>query len=139
MPQFFTGLLLIFILLLATGILGALWKDKSQDLIKKELEGVHLSNATQKVQAEVQALEKKGRCCGLTNGPSDWGTVVPPSCDCVDESAACETVSERKLYKTPCIEFLKSFMKQHLTVLLGVAFAIAVLLVRIFFLLGQTF
>ncbi|XP_018611367.1 tetraspanin-8-like [Scleropages formosus] len=132
---FFSGLLLVFVFLLASGILVVLLKEKSKQLIMKKMTELSpLSNATEEVWTMVQALEKQGKCCGLVKGPTDWGTVVPASCDCKDKSAPCEMFGERELYKTPCTELLETFIEQHLTVILGVPFALAVLMI-----LGMTF
>ncbi|KAL4641463.1 tetraspanin-8-like [Arapaima gigas] len=125
---FFIGLLLIFILLLAAGILGAV-EGKSTEWIKQELGNMMpLPNQPADVQKDVQALETQGKCCGLINGPQDWGSSIPGSCNCTDTSAQCGIVSGKNVYTTPCAEFVIKYIKQHLTIALGIAFAIAVLM-----------
>ncbi|XP_036374173.1 tetraspanin-8-like [Megalops cyprinoides] len=125
---FFTGLLLIFILLLAAGILGAVAEDKSKEWMKGELEKkLPLANQTEDVKSNLQALEVEWKCCGLINGPEDWGSPVPSSCNC-KETAMCKEFDGTQVYKTPCAEFLTSFVKRNLTVVLGVAFAMAILM-----------
>ncbi|XP_066580095.1 tetraspanin-8 [Amia ocellicauda] len=127
---FFIGLLLIFILLLAAGILGAVGENKINDWIQESLKKLlPLSSQPPDVQTDLQALEVQGKCCGLVNGYSDWGSNIPTSCNCTDTSAPCQTFGTRNLYKTPCMTFVIAFMKQNLTVVLGIAFAIAILMI----------
>ncbi|KAM6986571.1 tetraspanin-8-like [Aplochiton taeniatus] len=127
---FFIGLLLIFILLLAAGILGAVGEDKTKGWIKERLQGLMpLSKQTPEVQTDLQHLEVEAKCCGLINGPQDWADLVPSSCDCKDTTQQCTTVGGRSVYSTPCIEFVTSFMEKHSVIVLGIAFAIAVLMI----------
>ncbi|XP_036376200.1 tetraspanin-8-like [Megalops cyprinoides] len=126
---FFIGLLLIFILLLAAGILGAVGEEKSKQWVREKLQKLlPLSSQPADVQTDLQALEEKAKCCGLINGAQDWGSSIPSSCSCTDTSASCEMVGGKNVYKTPCIQFVTDFMQQHLTVALGIAFAIAVVM-----------
>ncbi|KAK6292350.1 hypothetical protein J4Q44_G00369340 [Coregonus suidteri] len=109
---FFVGLLLIFILLLIAGILGAVGEKKSQVWVKESL-GKLLPLRDQKpdVQTDIQKLEVEAKCCGLINGASDWGSTVPSSCNCC-----------------PCVKFVTSFMEKHAIIALGIAFGVAVLM-----------
>ncbi|KAJ8411246.1 hypothetical protein AAFF_G00172520 [Aldrovandia affinis] len=76
---FFIGLLVIFILLLAAGILGAVGEDKSKDWIKEKLEELlPLSDQPADIQTDLQSLEVEGKCCGLIKGAADWGSNIPP-------------------------------------------------------------
>ncbi|KPP60397.1 Tetraspanin-8-like [Scleropages formosus] len=125
---FFIGLLLIFILLLAAGILGALEEGKS-DWVKQELgKMLPLSKQPVDVQTDLQFLEKEAKCCGLLNGPQDWEGQIPQSCNCTDTSASCDTVSGRRVYNTPCVTAVILYIKSHLTIALGIAFGFAILL-----------
>ncbi|KAM3849495.1 tetraspanin-8-like [Diretmus argenteus] len=69
------------------------------------------------------------KCCGLVKGPEDWGTSVPSSCNCKDTNQTCTTVANRSVYSTPCSTFIISFMENNMVVVLGIAFAIAILLI----------
>uniref|UniRef100_A0A8C7J752 Tetraspanin-8 n=1 Tax=Oncorhynchus kisutch TaxID=8019 RepID=A0A8C7J752_ONCKI len=130
--QFFIGLLLIFILLLIAGILGAVGEKKSQVWVKESLAKLlPLSDQKSEVQTDLQKLEVEAKCCGLINGPSDWGSTVPSSCDCVDTAQACQSANGRQVYSTPCVKFVTSFMEKNAIIALGIAFGIAVLMVRI--------
>nr|XP_046193049.1 tetraspanin-8-like isoform X2 [Oncorhynchus gorbuscha]XP_046193057.1 tetraspanin-8-like isoform X2 [Oncorhynchus gorbuscha] len=98
---FFIGLLLIFILLLIAGILGAVGEKKSQVWVKESLAKLlPLSDQKPEVQTDLQKLEVEAKCCGLINGPSDWGSTVPSSCDCVDPAQACQSANGRQVYST---------------------------------------
>ncbi|XP_071754185.1 tetraspanin-8-like isoform X2 [Centroberyx gerrardi] len=99
--MFFIGLLIIFILLLAAGILGAVDENKAKDLVKEHLADlVPLKDQPADVQTDLQKLEEELKCCGVVNGPSDWGNSVPSSCDCKDTSQTCEAVGGRQVYAT---------------------------------------
>lgn len=126
---FFIGLLLIFILLLAAGIVGAVGEKKSQDWVKEQLQKLlPLDKQSEDVQSDIQKLEEEGKCCGIINGPSDWGNKIPSSCNCVDKSAQCKTAEGREVYSKPCSDFVEKLIRQNLSVVLGIAFAIAVLM-----------
>ncbi|XP_030634550.1 tetraspanin-8-like [Chanos chanos] len=126
---FFIGLLIIFILLLAAGILGAVGEEKSKAWIRTELEKLMPLSEHPDIHTDLQTFETKAKCCGLLNGPEDWGTAVPSSCDCQDDAKECKSVaSGKRVYSTPCITRVTEFIEQHLTVALGIAFAIAILM-----------
>ncbi|XP_071187846.1 tetraspanin-8-like [Salvelinus alpinus] len=126
---FFVGLLLIFILLLIAGILGAVGEKKSQVWVKESLAKLlPLKDQKPEIQTDLQKLEVEVKCCGLINGPSDWGSTVPSSCDCVDTTQVCQSADGRKVYSTPCAKFVTSFMEKHAIIALGIAFGIAVLM-----------
>jgi len=122
---FFVSLLVIFVLLLALGILGAVEEKKVKDWVKDRLtkftplssQGVEVSNDLEKLQAEL-------KCCGLVNGPSDWDK-VPDSCRCNATEPNCTS----SVYSTPCSTQIINLMEKHMKVVLGIAFSIAILLI----------
>ncbi|XP_035003651.1 tetraspanin-9 [Hippoglossus stenolepis] len=123
---FFISLLLIFILLLAAGILGAVGESKVKDWVKKRLEEfTPISKQPPEVKEDVEKLQRQLKCCGLVNGPSDW-TKVPDSCRCNRTEPDCKSDA---IYQEPCGDKIISLMEQHMKVVLGIAFAIAVLLI----------
>ncbi|XP_028811066.1 tetraspanin-8-like [Denticeps clupeoides] len=129
---FFIGLLLIFTLLLTAGILGTVGEDKTKSWIKQKLEKLMPLDKHPEIHTDLENFQKKAKCCGLVNGPTDWSAMaskLPPSCNCEDKSQACTTVDSKSVYSTPCINAVTSFIKNHLTIVLGVAFAIALLLI----------
>ncbi|XP_068163166.1 tetraspanin-8-like [Antennarius striatus] len=124
---FFISLLIIFILLLAAGIVGAVDENKVKDFVKERLEKNFspLSDQKQSVKDDLEKLQRELKCCGLLNGPSDW-TRIPDSCRCNATDADC---SSSRVYSTPCYEKIVQLLEQHMEVVLGIAFAIAILLI----------
>lgn len=125
---FFISLLLIFILLLAAGILGAVRENTVTDWVKENLEKLTpLSNQPADVRDDLEKIQRELRCCGLVKGPSEW-TAIPDSCRCnsTDTDPGC---SSSKVFSTPCSERIKEVMKQNMEVVIGIAFAIAALLI----------
>ncbi|XP_033470326.1 tetraspanin-9 [Epinephelus lanceolatus] len=123
---FFISLLIIFILLLAAGIVAAVNEKKVKDWMKERLEKfLPLSSQPQSVREDLEALQAELQCCGLINGPSDWDK-VPDSCLCNTTVAACTPGTH---YSTPCSTQVIKLMEKHMEVVLGIAFAIAILLI----------
>uniref|UniRef100_A0A8K9UYA1 Tetraspanin n=1 Tax=Oncorhynchus mykiss TaxID=8022 RepID=A0A8K9UYA1_ONCMY len=104
---FFVGLLLIFILLVIAGILGAVGVNKIEEWLTEKL--LPLRNQSSLFQMFMQKLEEQAKCCGLIHGPSDWGSTVPASCDCRDTT--------------------QEFIAKGTFITLGIAFGIAVLMI----------
>ncbi|NXY20370.1 TSN8 protein, partial [Atrichornis clamosus] len=107
---FFIGLLLILILQVTGGILGAVYRSQTEASLNKTLtESVKaLQSSAEDSKAfreDFQKFEKKNKCCGLLNGPADWGNNFKnPSlkiCDCELEkpSDLCTTFQGRYIYK----------------------------------------
>ncbi|XP_022605191.1 tetraspanin-8 [Seriola dumerili] len=123
---FFITLLLIFILLLAAGILGAVGEKKVKDWVKKRLEKfTPLSEQSETVREDLEKLQRELKCCGLVNGPSDW-TQIPESCRCNKTEPDCGSSA---LYNEPCSNKIITLMEKNMEVVLGIAFAIAILLI----------
>ncbi|XP_056133601.1 tetraspanin-8-like [Lampris incognitus] len=127
---FFICLLLIFILLLAAGIVGAVSENKAKEWVKEHLlTMLPLKDQPADVQTDLQKLEEEFKCCGLVKGPEDWDGSVPSSCYCNDTSQPCEKVGSHSVYTTPCSTFIITFMENNMIIVLGIAFAIAILLI----------
>ncbi|KAK5849406.1 hypothetical protein PBY51_009051 [Eleginops maclovinus] len=123
---FFISLLIIFILLLAAGILGAVEEKKVKNWMKERLtKFTPLSSQPANVIEDLEKLQKELKCCGLVKGPSDW-TKIPDSCRCNATESDCVNNS---VYKENCSDKIISLMEQHMEVVLGIAFAIAILLI----------
>nr|XP_020480549.1 tetraspanin-8 isoform X1 [Monopterus albus] len=120
---FFIFLLLIFILLVAAGILGAVGDKKVDNWIKERL--MPLSDQPASVKDELEKLQRQLKCCGLFNGPSDWDS-VPDSCHCNSTVPECPSSG---VYQTPCGPQIVNLLQSQMKVALGIAFAIAVLLI----------
>ncbi|XP_043964928.1 tetraspanin-8-like [Gambusia affinis] len=123
---FFIFLLLIFVLLLAAGIVAAIGGGTVKDWLKKKLdEFTPISSQNPEVIADMEKLQRELMCCGLMKGPSDW-TKLPDSCKC--NSTAPATVCSNGVYKDPCYDKIISYMKDNMVVALGIAFAVAAIL-----------
>ncbi|XP_023696333.2 tetraspanin-8-like [Paramormyrops kingsleyae] len=132
---FFIGLLLIFILLLAAGILGAVAQSQVDSWLKGELQKLMpLSNQPSDVQHDIGILQQEGLCCGLTGGPQDWANQVPDTCKCTNTSAQCAPVAGNSVYTTPCVTYLTNIMKKNAKIVAGIGFAIGVVM-----LIGMSF
>ncbi|XP_010890352.2 tetraspanin-8 [Esox lucius] len=126
---FFVSLLLIFILLLVTGILGAVGAKNSKSMLTDVFTPmIPLSGQPAEIQSELNDLQAQVMCCGLVNGPNDWGNTVPNSCSCVNTTQPCVTIGSQSVYSTPCIQFLTNLVERSAIISLGIAFAIAVLM-----------
>ncbi|XP_064803351.1 tetraspanin-8-like [Oncorhynchus masou masou] len=125
---FFVGLLLIFILLVIAGILGAVGVNKIEEWLTVKL--LPLRNQSSLFQMFIQKLEEQAKCCGLIHGPSDWGSTVPTSCDCRDTTQECKLADgRRKVYLRPCTKLVMSVIAKGTFISLGIAFGIAVLMI----------
>ncbi|XP_077399789.1 tetraspanin-8-like [Vanacampus margaritifer] len=123
---FFASLLLIFILLLAAGILGAVGENKVKDWVKERLQKLTpLSSQPENVRNDLEKLQTELKCCGLVNGASDWDT-VPDSCRCTASEPEC---GPNQFYSTPCSTQIIRLMEKNMEVVIGIAFAIAILLI----------
>ncbi|XP_061570767.1 tetraspanin-9 [Cololabis saira] len=124
---FFISLLVIFILLVVAGILGAVEEKKVKDWMKERLEKLlPLSSQPANVREDLEKLQRELKCCGLVNGQSDWEGKIPDSCRCNSTAIlTCESV----YYTTPCATKIIEVMENNMEVVIGIAFAIAVLLI----------
>ncbi|XP_077565345.1 tetraspanin-8-like [Stigmatopora nigra] len=123
---FFASLLLIFILLVVAGILGAVGEDKVKDWVKERLQKfMPLSGQTEQVRMDLEKLQEELKCCGLVNGYQDWVT-VPASCKCTATEPDC---GANGYFSTSCSRQIIQLMEKHMEVVVGIAFAIAILLI----------
>ncbi|KAF3705324.1 Tetraspanin-8 [Channa argus] len=123
---FFISLLIIFILLLAAGVLGAVGSSKVDEWVNQNMEKMlPLSNQPAEVKDNLNALQKELKCCGILKGSADWDQ-VPESCRCNSTVPNC---GSNGFYSTTCTTQLISMIKQNMQIVLGIAFAIAVLLI----------
>lgn len=132
----FIGLLLLFLMVLVVGIWGVVsWTSVSVsvELMKAELRPLlPLSAASARLQGALQWVQQAHGCCGLVDGPRDWGSMwaVPGSCSCSDRSRACEQLDGRQVYSTPCsmVLFDQTRLDRAFASQIGVSFAFAILL-----------
>ncbi|NXM16539.1 TSN8 protein, partial [Ploceus nigricollis] len=134
---FFIALLLILILQVAGGVIGAVSKRQVEAVFNLTLsESVHALQSTtgeyKEYQEEFQKLEKKYQCCGLRNGPEDWGENFDKQkdiCQCELEkpsSDLCISYKKRYIYKKSCGEVIMQQIKDNLVIIMGIAFGLAV-------------
>uniref|UniRef100_A0A3Q2CAT3 Tetraspanin n=1 Tax=Cyprinodon variegatus TaxID=28743 RepID=A0A3Q2CAT3_CYPVA len=121
---FFVLLLIIFALLLAAGILAAVEEEWVEEKLK-ELKP--LASQPQNVKDDLEKLQRELKCCGLTEGPIEWQP-IPPSCRC-NATAPAADKCVAGIYQEPCIGKITGYMKNHMEVSLGIAFAIAIILI----------
>ncbi|NWT13154.1 TSN8 protein, partial [Vireo altiloquus] len=137
---FFIGLLVIVILELAGGILGAVYKSQVELALNHTLSAYvealqSTAEASKEHQEAFQEFERENQCCGLTNGPEDWGeNFNKPSskiCQCELENPSssdlCIKHGDRYIYKKPCGEVIMKTVKDNLVRIIGIAFGLAVI------------
>ncbi|XP_074428746.1 tetraspanin-8 [Larus michahellis] len=138
---FFIGLLLILILQVTGGILGAVYRSQIETSLNKTLlEDVKLlQNSSQEAKAfqeKFHKFQRKQQCCGLLNGPADWGknfnNLIGGNkvCECEEANPSadlCTIFDGRYIYKTPCKEVITEYLKDHLLIIMGIAFGLAVI------------
>ncbi|XP_023148824.1 tetraspanin-8 [Amphiprion ocellaris] len=124
---FFISLLLIFILLLAAGILAAVAENKVEEWVKESLDKfTPLSDQKPDVIEDLEKMQRELKCCGLINGQQDWAGKIPNSCKCNStETSTCTGT----YYDTPCATQIVKLLESNMEVVIGIAFAIAVLLI----------
>lgn len=133
---FFIGLLLILIVQVVAGILGASFKSEFEEILNGTLhENVKLLSETdENAKAFQEALSKfqgEFKCCGLVDGAADWGNnfqQYSKTCDCLDvPDSSCAVYAGMKVYKQPCISLIKDLVKKHIVIIIGIAFGLAVI------------
>ncbi|NXE32303.1 TSN8 protein, partial [Ptilorrhoa leucosticta] len=109
---FFIGLLVIVILQVTGGILGAVYKSQVELTLNLTLSiNVKALQSTageyKEYQEAFQEFERENQCCGMMNGPKDWGEnfnkLSPKMCECEVEkptsSDLCTRYQGRYIYK----------------------------------------
>ncbi|RLW06452.1 hypothetical protein DV515_00004510 [Chloebia gouldiae] len=139
---FFIALLLILILQITGGVLGAVYKPQVEEIFNYTLsESVHALQSTtgeyKEYQEEFKKLEKEYQCCGLQNGPKDWGENFDKQkdiCQCELEkpSDLCMSYKNRYIYRKSCGELIIQQIKDHLVIIMGIAFGLAVVEVPVY-------
>ncbi|XP_023082322.1 tetraspanin-8 isoform X1 [Piliocolobus tephrosceles] len=132
---FFIGLLLILLLQVAAGILGAVFKSESDRIINETLrENTKLLSTTEESAKQFQQamaeFQKEFKCCGLINGAADWGNnfqQYPNLCDCLDTQRPCTNYNGKLVYQESCISSIRDFLVKNLIIVIGIAFGLAVI------------
>ncbi|XP_037704139.1 tetraspanin-8 [Choloepus didactylus] len=133
---FFIGLLLILLLQVVAGILGAVFKPQSDRIMNETLyENVKLLSTSGDTAKEFQKalveFQEEFKCCGLVNGPADWGNNFQQyykSCECpTSTDSSCTFYEEKYVYKQPCISLIKDLVAKHIIIIIGIAFGLMVI------------
>ncbi|KAK2489180.1 hypothetical protein MC885_008987 [Smutsia gigantea] len=139
---FFIGLLLILLLQVAAGILGATLKPQSVSILNETLyKNVELLHTTEEngkaFQKALAEFQEEFKCCGLVNGAADWGNnfqEYSKSCECPPMSdmsdSYCTMYDQKKVYKQPCITAIKDLLSKHIILITGLALGLAVIEVQ---------
>ncbi|XP_004632271.1 tetraspanin-8 [Octodon degus] len=109
---FFIGLLLILLLQVAAGVLGATSKSETKRILNETLyENVKLLKQTggngQEFRDAMVGFQKQFKCCGLVDGAADWGTnfqSISESCACEPPSNDCVTYDRKPVFKENAVE-----------------------------------
>ncbi|XP_051488591.1 tetraspanin-8 [Apus apus] len=138
---FFIGLLLILILQVTGGILGAVYSSQIETSLNSTLEenvnSLKSSEEKDRVfQEKFQKFETMNECCGLVNGYADWGknfnTLLNGNkiCECELKNLStdlCMSYQGRYIYTRPCGKVIVKYLKDHLLIIMGIAFGLAVI------------
>ncbi|KAM7056700.1 tetraspanin-8 [Acridotheres tristis] len=134
---FFIALLLILILQIVGGVLGAVNKSQVEVVFNSTLsimvESLQSTTGEHKeYQEEFQKFERKNKCCGVLNGPKDWGEnfnkLSTDMCQCEPEdqsSDLCKKYQSKYIYKKPCGDVIMQQIKDNLVIIMGIAFGLA--------------
>ncbi|XP_019398756.1 PREDICTED: tetraspanin-8 isoform X2 [Crocodylus porosus] len=136
--EFFIGLLLILILQITAGILGAVYRSKIDVFVNQTL--VETTKKLQSTEPQYQTLqmnfgklEQESHCCGVMAGPTDWGTNLYSkdfkACECpqsYNKPDVCISYDRKNIYKKTCGTVIINYLKDHMIILMGIAFGLAV-------------
>ncbi|XP_027286528.1 tetraspanin-8 [Cricetulus griseus] len=132
---FFIGLLLILLLQVAAGILGATFKSEYSRLLNETLtENAKLLTQTtdeaKEFQKAIISFQKEFQCCGLVKGAQDWGnnfSEAQESCKCTDTTGAqCSTYLGNEVNSQTCTSSIKHLFEKNIIIVIGIAFGLAV-------------
>ncbi|XP_077194934.1 tetraspanin-8 [Paroedura picta] len=126
---FFIGLLLILLLQVVAGILGAVYKPEVERAINSTVQQkVELLKTDSAFQVQFREFEKENKCCGLMKGELDWqSSTIKDGCACLPEdvgTSVCASGGKNKYIKS-CTSVIIDFFKNHMIIVMGVAFGLA--------------
>uniref|UniRef100_Q5I0R1 Tetraspanin n=1 Tax=Xenopus tropicalis TaxID=8364 RepID=Q5I0R1_XENTR len=125
---FFIGLFLILALQITAGVLGAVYKPKIEAQLNQTFyKLLPLSGQDESFKTSFENIQKESQCCGLVNGYTDWGANIPASCICPTTSRTnnCIYFAGKNYYKETCLGVISDFFKNHLVIIIGIAFGLA--------------
>ncbi|XP_026523453.1 tetraspanin-8 [Notechis scutatus] len=128
---FFIGLLMILLLQIVAGILGAVYTSQIEGVQnqtqQKETDILKFFSSNDKdVLEDFHKLEIKYKCCGLFNGNSDWGKNIHSNhgCEC-DQTDIGTSDCVGNQYVKPCATVIKEIVKKNMVIVMGIAFGLA--------------
>jgi hypothetical protein len=137
---FFTLLLLIFVGLIAGGVLSYVYSKNIEKTVNDALlRGLEKYFSSMEIKAEIDDMQSQGHCCGVNNY-TDWKDTTwylnqsdpthsyPESC-CVDRNCTYNTTDDARLYQESCYHKLLTTVKDHLVVVGSIAGGFALILI----------
>ncbi|XP_061493800.1 tetraspanin-8 [Rhineura floridana] len=128
---FFIGLLMILLLQIVAGILGAVYKSQIEEILDKSLaEEIALLKSTtsndKNFRDNFHKFEIQNKCCGLLNGQEDWKPNLQTyhGCECSNEDLGTKFCTG-SMYTKSCKEVIMAFLKNNMVIVMGVAFGLA--------------
>ncbi|KAK9399696.1 tetraspanin-8 [Crotalus adamanteus] len=128
---FFIGLLMILLLQIVAGILGAVYKSQIEGVLnqtlEKEIGVLQIASTNDKDILEgFHKLEIKHKCCGIFNGKSDWGKNFNDNsgCECEQTDIGTSYCSGKEYVKT-CATVIMEMFQKNMIIVMGIAFGLA--------------
>lgn len=130
---FFIGLLLILLLQVTAGILGASFKSEYSRILNETLHNnakllSEVSDEAKEFQMTMTSLQAEFKCCGLIQGPEDWGNNfenAKESCNCT--GSHCKKFHVYSVYPQSCLNLIKDAFEKNIIIVIGIAFGLAVI------------
>nr|XP_014339445.1 PREDICTED: tetraspanin-8 isoform X2 [Latimeria chalumnae] len=126
---FFIGLFLILALQITAGVLGVVYRSQIEEELKLSVQKyLPLYSQDVTIRNAFEKFQKENECCGLTGGYKDWGSSIPQSCICPQgDDSSCVSVQGKLYYQQTCLTVIGEFMKEHLAIVTGIAFGVAII------------
>uniref|UniRef100_A0A0B8RPX8 Tetraspanin n=1 Tax=Philothamnus irregularis TaxID=1899461 RepID=A0A0B8RPX8_9SAUR len=128
---FFIGLLMILLLQIVAGILGAVYKPQIEGIVnqtlEKQIDALKIASTNDKDFLErFHKFEIKYKCCGMLKGKSDWGNnfISNNGCEC-DQTDISTSYCDGKLYVKTCATVIIEMFKKNMVIVMGIAFGLA--------------
>ncbi|XP_036005004.1 tetraspanin-8 [Fundulus heteroclitus] len=124
------------IIMLILGIVAAVIRDTVKKQVEqddKEIADVFMKrNIT---RAGLEILQQSAHCCGVISA-DDWGTKIPPSCECTnaDGKPTCKarpagSTGPNQIYAKPCKDIIFREFNYHFKIVIGILFGFGVIAV----------
>ncbi|XP_023143016.1 tetraspanin-8-like isoform X2 [Amphiprion ocellaris] len=146
------GCLLLSVLGVFGACQGKRWCLILKRVVREEtklLSMMPLSTTSKANRTLLYSIQEEFECCGLIEGYKDWGSSIPPSCNCqypgkcirLRGSATLGAPKNQYVYQEPCLPIYVSELKLAFSLAMGIQFGSGVfwvvLLVMSIKLMGQ--